>query len=231
MVIKQLLHVSLCYITQSDHRCFDRFTSHKITMRLRTDPSRLNYWTWFGNWGNNEFMQLYFKKLFAVQACARDTLQDDVREPSWSDDTFLDCHLFYLIIWSRYSQLPSAVIMRWLHVQRAALKEPEQCLISGHFNIRTLSVHDFLRFSMATHFITANGSFIALFTALRVTCFIIYCFLHLNPSNTSALFFKASMCWMSFNLWLHPPSNRASRFVTMNRPGIYVSKQKLSYIQ
>lgn len=25
-------------------------------------------------------------------------LQADIREPSWSDDTFLDSHLFYLII-------------------------------------------------------------------------------------------------------------------------------------
>lgn len=65
---------------------------------------------------------------------------------------------------------------------------------------------------------------------LCVTCFIIYCFMHLDPRDTSALFFKASMCWMSFNLRLHPPSNRASRFVTMNRPGIYVSKQRLIYI-
>lgn len=82
------------------------------------------------------------------------------------------------------------------------------------FNIRTensMTVHDFFE---VRHFNTANGSFIALFTALRDRLY----YLLLYAPRSSALFFKASMCWMSFNLRLHPPSNRASSFVTMNRP-------------
>lgn len=226
MIIKQQLHVSLCYITQSDHRCFDHFMSHKITMRLTNDPSRLSYWTWFSN---NEFMQLYLKSFLLFRLVHGAHLQDEVREPSWSDDTFLDSHLFYLIIWSRYSQLPSAVIMRCLHIQRAALKEPEWCLISRQKS-HWLSVHDFFWGSLWQPILLLQMALLLHYLLLCVTRFIIYCFMRLVPRDTSALFTKASMCWTSFNLRLHPPSSWASRFVTMNRPGIYVSKQKLIYI-